>query len=189
MFIEYRGSRDSPSAFCRGKDKFPTMDSELAAAMEPLNPNQNSADSLAHDAHPHQYTHHNVASSTGYRKGRSNMMPMSTTAADYYISEKAHPFSTFQPSRHNHRTGQQHHPFHSRSKPSHSISAEYIPYIDKTLPPPDLAHVLHQLRAPTQPPQAVVAPVHSHRRPMTDSSNDKAYEEPGAYCNNPVIVC
>lgn len=170
--------RDSPSAFSKTRGQFPTMDSELAAAMEPLNPNQESQDSLMHDSgYIHAYPHHTMG---GYRTtGHQNMMPVS--ASDYYVSENAHPFSTFQPSRH-HRIHQV--PHQHRKQPNNrlhsSISAEYIPYIDKRHPPPDLARLLHQLRAPNQPPQAVVTPVHKHHRPTANNSTHHiAYEEPG----------
>ena len=176
-FLEYRGMRDSPSAFCKTKGQFPTMDSELAAAMEPLNPNQESQDSLMHDSgYVHAYPHHTMA---GYRITGHHNIPVS--ASDYYVSEHAHPFSTFQPTRHHRINNPPNQPYR---KPTHklnsSISAEYIPYIDKRHPPPDLAHLLHQLRAPNQPPQAVVTPVHKHRRPTANSSTHHlAYEEPG----------
>ena len=142
------------------------MDSELAAAMEPLNPNQDSIDSLVSESRPYQYSHHTVGPS-----GYSRVSP-----PQHYISDKAHPFSTFQPSR---QQRVQQPANDRRAKPSHSISAEFIPYLDRRMPPPDLAHVLHQLRAPTQPPQAVVNPVNSHRRPMANSQHHLAYEEPG----------
>ncbi|XP_067934763.1 leucine-rich repeats and immunoglobulin-like domains protein 2 isoform X2 [Watersipora subatra] len=171
-FLEYQSSRESPSAFYKVAGRFPTMDSELAAAMEPLNPSQQSADSLSSEVHPHPYSHHTVGAS-GYARRIS---------PEYYAGEKAHPFSTFQPSKQTHRLQQT--DSGRPIKASQSISAEYIPYIDKRMPPPDLAHVLHQLRAPTQPPQAVVNPVRAHKPAAATSLKHLAYEEPG-YMNLP----
>lgn len=170
--------RDSPSTFSKTRGQFPTMDSELAAAMEPLNPNQESQDSLMHDSgYIHPYPNHTMS---GYRTtGHHNMMPVSTS--DFYVSENAHPFSTFQPSRHYRTVTPNSHQSTKKPHSKHSISAEYIPYIDKKHPPPDLAAMLHQLRAPNQPPQAVVTPVHKHSRPTANSSSHHiAYEEPGS---------
>jgi len=149
-------------------------DAELAQALEPLNPQ--SQDSLTTDSYgvPVSYSHHTMGP---YSRGH---VPASKSA--YYMSD-AHPFSTFQPSRQHRLTPRLGTPqlgtHQARKQPPHSMSAEYIPRIDRSYPP-DITQLLHQLKAPSQrpppsshpplPPQAIITPVHTHR---------PNYEEPG----------
>lgn len=152
----------------------PTLDSELTSVLEPLNPNQESQDSLqTYQQYPYQ--HYTMGSAHHPRR-----MPVS--ASDYSIIQPAHPFSTFQPSKNRvkHEPLVYNTQIGYRPSNNHSISAEQIPYIhNKRQPPPDLARVLHQLRAPTQPPQAVVTPVHQRRLHSASSAYGMQYEEPG----------
>lgn len=170
-FLEYHDSSQDSQSY-RSGSRYQTVDSELANAMEPLNPGQESQESVSTDSYGHAYTHHTMTGNVGYRL-TDRLAP---SASHYHMSHSIHPFRTFQPTRHLAQPGVSG-AASSRQKPTSSISMDYIPHTERSRVPQDYTNT-HNSAMPTQPPHAVITPVHRTHHPSTLLHN-VPYEEPG----------